>query len=141
MRRGQKSSAEQVVLKLRRIEVQTAQGKSLGAGVQGGRDLRAERLTLAQGVRRPEGRSGSEDEGPGARERAAAPARGGPVPRVSGAGGRRLGKLVLYSGFIGQCPFVRILVRRVIGPVELLLLSEVGERRLMMGLEGAGGAI
>ena len=27
MRRGQKSSAEQVVLKLRQIEVQTAQGK------------------------------------------------------------------------------------------------------------------
>ena len=30
MRRGQKTSAEQVVLKLRQIEVQTAQGKSLG---------------------------------------------------------------------------------------------------------------
>ena len=29
MRRGQKSSAEQVVLKLRQIEVQTAQGKSV----------------------------------------------------------------------------------------------------------------
>ena len=29
MKRGQKASAEQVVLKLRRIEVQTAQGKSL----------------------------------------------------------------------------------------------------------------
>lgn len=28
--------------------------------------------------------------------------------------------------------------RRVNGPVELLLLSEVGRRRLMMGLEGAG---
>jgi putative transposase len=29
MRRGQKTSAEQVVLKLRQIEVQTVQGKSL----------------------------------------------------------------------------------------------------------------
>ena len=29
MRRGQKSSAEQIVLKLRHIEVQTAQGKSV----------------------------------------------------------------------------------------------------------------
>jgi putative transposase len=29
MRRGQKTSAERVVLKLRQIEVQTAQGKSL----------------------------------------------------------------------------------------------------------------
>ena len=29
MRRGQKTSAEQVILKLRQIEVQTAQGKSL----------------------------------------------------------------------------------------------------------------
>ena len=29
MRRGQKTSAEQVVLKLHQIEVQTAQGKSL----------------------------------------------------------------------------------------------------------------
>ncbi len=51
------------------------------------------------------------------------------------------GNLFLYSGFIGQRPFVRILVRRVIGPVELLLLSEVGRCRLMMGLEGVGGAI
>ena len=29
MRRGQKTNAEQIVLKLRQIEVQTAQGKSL----------------------------------------------------------------------------------------------------------------
>ncbi|EIZ86589.1 transposase of ISMdi3, IS3 family (ORF 1) [Methylobacterium sp. GXF4] len=29
MRRGQKTGAEQVVLKLRQIEVQTAQGKSI----------------------------------------------------------------------------------------------------------------
>ena len=29
MRRGQKTSAEQIVLKLRQIEVKTAQGKSL----------------------------------------------------------------------------------------------------------------
>ncbi len=29
MRRGQKASAEQIVLKLRQIEVQTAQGKSV----------------------------------------------------------------------------------------------------------------
>ncbi|OXE38214.1 hypothetical protein CCS92_30600, partial [Methylobacterium radiotolerans] len=49
--------------------------------------------------------------------------------------------LLLYPGFIGQRPFVRILVRRVIGPVELLLLSEVGRCRLMMGLEGVGGSI
>ena len=32
MRRGQKTSAEQVVLKLRQIKVQTAQGKSLSLG-------------------------------------------------------------------------------------------------------------
>ena len=31
MRQGQKSSAEQIVLKLRQIEVQTAQGKNLAA--------------------------------------------------------------------------------------------------------------
>lgn len=36
---------------------------------------------------------------------------------------------------------MRILVRCVIGPVELLLLSEVGQCRLMMGSEGVGGAI
>lgn len=41
----------------------------------------------------------------------------------------------------GRRPFVRILARRVIGPVELLLLSEVGRCHLMMGLEGVGGAI
>lgn len=32
-------------------------------------------------------------------------------------------------------------IRRVIGPVELLLLSEIGQCRLMMGSEGVGGAI
>ncbi|GJD59204.1 hypothetical protein MTDSW087_04684 [Methylobacterium dankookense] len=32
MRRGRKTSAEQVVLRLRQIEVQTAQGKSLALG-------------------------------------------------------------------------------------------------------------
>jgi len=42
MRRGQKTRAEQVVLKLRQIEVQTAQGQELGAGLQGVGDLRAE---------------------------------------------------------------------------------------------------
>ena len=47
----------------------------------------------------------------------------------------------LYSGFIGQLPLVRIPVRRVNGPAEFLLLSEVGASRLMMGSEGVGGAI
>ena len=32
MKRGQKASAEKVALKLRQIEVQTAQGKSLALG-------------------------------------------------------------------------------------------------------------
>lgn len=35
MRRGQKTSAEQVVLKLRQIEVKTAQGKSLALACKG----------------------------------------------------------------------------------------------------------
>jgi transposase-like protein len=35
MRRGQKTNAEQVVLKLRQIEVQTAQGKSLALACRG----------------------------------------------------------------------------------------------------------
>ena len=34
MRRGQKSSAEQIVLKLRQIEVQTAQGKSVAVACE-----------------------------------------------------------------------------------------------------------
>ncbi|MDV2988525.1 UNVERIFIED_CONTAM: hypothetical protein Q9R58_30065, partial [Methylobacteriaceae bacterium AG10] len=59
----------------------------------------------------------------------------------AGAGGRRLGKLVLYSGFIGQLPCVLIPIQRVNGPAEFLLLSEVGACRLMMGSEGVGGAI
>jgi len=41
MRRDRKTGAEQVVLTLRQIEVQTAQGQELGAGTRGGRDLRA----------------------------------------------------------------------------------------------------
>ena len=36
MKRGQKTSAEQVVLKLRQIEVQTAQGKSLALACKEG---------------------------------------------------------------------------------------------------------
>lgn len=35
MKRGQKTGAEQVVLKLRQIEVQTAQGKSLAIACRG----------------------------------------------------------------------------------------------------------
>ena len=62
--------------------------------MQGGGDLRAELLPLAQGVRRPSGRSSQEDEGSGARERSAAPARRRPFPREAGAGGRCLGKFV-----------------------------------------------
>lgn len=50
-------------------------------------------------------------------------------------------ELLLYSGFIGQRAFVRILVRRVIGPVEFLLLSEVGQCRFMMGLADQIGAV
>ena len=54
MRRGRKTSAEQVVRMLRHIEVQTAQGKSLGWCAKSG-DLRAELLPIVQGVQQPEG--------------------------------------------------------------------------------------
>jgi hypothetical protein len=50
MTRGQKTSAEQVMLKLRRIEVRTAQ--EIGVSMPVGGALRAELLSLAQGVRR-----------------------------------------------------------------------------------------
>ena len=63
-------------------------------GVQGCGDLRAELLSLAQGVRRPPSRPGQENEGFGARERAAAAAGSRSILGGSGAGGRRLGKLV-----------------------------------------------
>lgn len=49
-----------------------------------------------------------------------------------------VGETLLYSEFIGRRPFVRILVRRVTGPVVLLLLSKVGRCQLMMGLEERG---
>jgi hypothetical protein len=42
MRQGQKTSAEQVMLKLRQIEVQTAQGKSLALACMEAESLRAE---------------------------------------------------------------------------------------------------
>lgn len=42
MRRVQKTSAEQVVLKLSQIEVRTAQGKSLALTCKGGEDLQTE---------------------------------------------------------------------------------------------------
>ena len=50
MRRGQKTSAEHVVLKLRQIEVQTAQGKNLGGHARRRRSLsRAARRVLEAG--------------------------------------------------------------------------------------------
>jgi hypothetical protein len=58
MKRGQKTGAEQVVLKLRQIEVQTAQGKSLALACKGrpsfpskakGRVPTPRNLLLAQG--------------------------------------------------------------------------------------------
>ena len=73
MRRGQKTGAEQVVLKLRQIEVQTAQGKSLALACKEAEISEQSDSSLAQGVRRPADRPGAPDEGSGARERAIAP--------------------------------------------------------------------
>ena len=46
-------SAEQIVTLLRQIEVSMAQGKSAPDGLPGSRDIAAELLPLAQGIRRP----------------------------------------------------------------------------------------
>ena len=45
-------SAEQIVTLLRQIEVSMAQGKSCPRGLSGRRDIAAELLPLAQGIRR-----------------------------------------------------------------------------------------
>jgi hypothetical protein len=92
MRRGQRTSAEQVVLKLPQIEVQTAQGKSLALAWTEAEI--SEQSYRWQGVRWPSSRPGQEDQGPGARECSAAAAHGGSVSGGSGAGGRRLGERV-----------------------------------------------
>jgi len=64
MKRGQKTGAEQVVLKLRQIEVQTAQGKSLALACKEAEI--SEQSYYRQGVRRPADRPGASDEGSGA---------------------------------------------------------------------------
>jgi hypothetical protein len=92
MRRGQRTSAEQVVLKLPQIEVQTAQGKGLALAWTEAEI--SEQSYRWQGVRWPSSRPGQEDQGPGARECSAAAAHGGSVSGGSGAGGRRLGERV-----------------------------------------------
>ncbi len=92
MRRGQKTSAEQVVLKLRQIEVQTAQGKSLALACK-------EAEISEQSYYRWRKEYGGlqvdqpEDEGSGARERAAAAAGSRSILGEAGVGGRRLGNL------------------------------------------------
>jgi len=93
MRRGQKTSAEQVVLKLRQIEVQTAQGKSLA--------LACKEVEISEqsyyrwckeygGLQVDQARKMKDLE----RGRAAAAAGSRSILGEAGAGGRRLGKLV-----------------------------------------------
>ena len=132
---------EEIVAKLRQVDVLMSQGQPVADAIRVDRRDGGHVLSLAPGVRRPEERSGEAAEGSGDGERAASPRRLGPDAGQADPEGGCLGKLLLYSGFIGQLPCVRILDRRVNGPAELLLLSEVGLCRLMMGSEGVGGAI
>ena len=138
---AQRPKPEEIVSKLRQVDVLVSQGQSVAASI---RAIGVTEVTYYRwrkeygGLKSDQARKMKDLE---TRERPAPAASGRSDVGEAGSGGRRLGKLLLYSGFIGQCPFVRILVRRVIGPVELLLLSEVGQCRLMMGLEGVGGAI
>ena len=76
MRRGQKTGAEQVVLKLRQIEVQTAQGKSLALACKEVEISEQSDSRWRKEYGGLQNRPGAPDEGSGARERAIAPARG-----------------------------------------------------------------
>ena len=76
MKRGQRTGAEQVVLKLRQIEVQTAQGKSLAIACREAEISEQSDSRWRKEYGGPADRSGPSDEGSGARERAIAPACG-----------------------------------------------------------------
>ncbi len=113
MRRCQKTRAEQVVLKLRQIEVQTTQGKSLALACKEAEISEQSYYRWRKeygGLQVDQARKMKDLERENARLRRLV----ADLSLEAGAGGRCRGKLVLYSGFIGQRPFVRILVRRVI---------------------------
>ena len=94
MARRKNWSAPQIVAKLWQIEVQIAQGKRPGAGLQRGGDLRAELLSLAQGVRRGCRRASQAPEEAGAGERSFVPPRGGSLTQGANPQGCRLTEVV-----------------------------------------------
>ena len=76
MKRGQKTGAEQVVLKLRQIEVQTAQGKSLAIACREAEISEQSYYRWRKEYGGLQIDQARRDEGSGARERSIAPARG-----------------------------------------------------------------
>jgi len=87
----QKYKPEQIVTILRQIEVAMANGKSTP---QACKEAGITVQTLAEGVRRAEGRAGQEDEGTGEGEYPTEAAGGGTVAGEAGLEGRGGGKLL-----------------------------------------------
>jgi signal transduction histidine kinase len=81
---------EQIVGKLRQIEVLVSQGKTVPTGLQGRRDRRADVLPLAERIWRPAVGTSQEAEGPAKRECAIAACSGRSDGREAGRPGKRL---------------------------------------------------
>ena len=91
---SKKHKPEEIVAKLRQVDVLVSQGQSRGGGDPGDRGDGGDLLPLAAGVRRPEVGPGEAAEGAGGGERAPAQGGRGPDARQADPGGGRAGKLL-----------------------------------------------
>lgn len=138
---AQRPKPEEIVSKLRQVDVRVSQGQSVAASSRaiGVTEVTYSRWRKEYGSRKSDPvkrMKGLETENQRLRISHHRP-NAGQADLAGGVPGKRL----LYSGFMGQLPLACILDQRVNGPAELLLLSEVGLCRLMMGSEEVGGAI
>jgi hypothetical protein len=142
MGRKKTHTPEEIVAKLRQVEVLTAQGKAVAEAVRSIGVTEQTFLPLARGVRRAEARPGEAAEAAGSGERAAAQGGVGPDAGEGHPEGGRVGKLLLYSGRMTQLLIGCCRPRRMKGPAELSLLSGVGAvAAAMLGSERMGGTI
>ena len=95
MARQKAHTPEEIVAKLRQVEVLVAQGKTVADAVRAIGVTEPSLLSLADGVRRPEAGPGAAAEGAGAGERAAAEGGVGPDAREGHSEGSCFGKCMV----------------------------------------------
>ena len=132
---------EEIVAKLRQVDVLTSQGQSVAEAV---RSIGVTQFTYYRwrqefgGLKTDQVKRLKELEMENQRLRKAV----ADLTWTSGSWRRPPGKLLLYSGLMGQLRCVSLGPGVVVGPAEFSLLSGVSHwGRHMMGSEGVGGAI